>query len=202
MRLRKTAKIRALASARSRITVFSSPGDRSRGLLCCGPLRLPCALGRSGVTHGKREGDGATPAGRHRLAALRVRRDRLPGPRSRLPARVIRRDDGWCDDAGDGRYNRPIRLPDRAGHERMWRDDGLYDIVGILGWNLRPRIRGRGSAIFLHLARPDPARPGLAPTAGCIALRRDDLKRLLLAVGARAVVVIGAKPSKERSPCR
>jgi L,D-peptidoglycan transpeptidase YkuD (ErfK/YbiS/YcfS/YnhG family) len=139
----------------------------------------------------KREGDGATPAGRLRLQRLIIRRDRLPGPGAALPAQAMRPDDGWCEDASHGRYNCPIRLPSVAGHETMWRDDHLYDVVGVLDWNLRPRIRGLGSAIFLHLCRP-----AFGPTAGCLALRGPDLKRLLLAAGPRPVFLVAAKPRK------
>jgi L,D-peptidoglycan transpeptidase YkuD (ErfK/YbiS/YcfS/YnhG family) len=174
------------------ITVFSSPRERHRGLLRCGPLVIPCALGAAGVTHLKREGDGATPAGRYRLVRLHVRRDRVAGPRAAVPVRALRPEDGWCDDPADGRYNRPIRLPAAARHERMWRDDGLYDLVGVLDWNLSPRIRGRGSAIFVHLARD-----GFAPTAGCIALRREDLKRLLALAGPHPEFRVTAKPRKQ-----
>jgi L,D-peptidoglycan transpeptidase YkuD (ErfK/YbiS/YcfS/YnhG family) len=173
--------------------LFSSPGERHRGLLRCGALLLPCAIGRSGVTQVKREGDGATPAGRHRLLWLYARPDRVLGPRSGVPARAVRRHDGWCEDPRDGRYNRPVRLPADTGHETMWRDDHLYDIVGVLDWNFAPRIRGRGSAIFVHLCRP-----GFAPTAGCIALRGEDLKRLLAAAGPRPEFLVAAKPRKLR----
>lgn len=177
------------------ITVYSTPGAPSRGLLRCGALLLPCALGMTGLTHLKREGDGATPAGRHRLLSLYVRRDRLPGPRAAVPSRAMRRDDGWCEDPGHGRYNSPIRLPSSAGHETMWRDDRLYDLVGVLDWNMRPRVRGRGSAIFLHLCRPD-----FEPTAGCVALRPDDLRRLLAVVGPRPELSLAAKPRKSARP--
>jgi len=189
--MRKTRQKPGLARAPRPITVFSSPRDRHRGVLRCGSLVMPCALGRGGVTQMKREGDGATPAGRLRLKSLIVRRDRLPGPRSALPARALRRNDGWCEDHRHGRYNCPIRLPSAAGHETMWRDDRLYDIVGVLDWNLSPRIRGRGSAIFLHLCRE-----GFGPTAGCIALRGPDLRRLLAAAGPRPVFLIAVKPRK------
>ena len=171
--------------------MFSSPAEPHRGVLRCGSLRLPCALGRGGVTHMKLEGDGATPAGRHRLGSLIVRRDRLPGPRSAVPARAMRPHDGWCEDARHGRYNCPIRLPSAAGHEAMWREDRLYDVVGVLDWNRSPRIRGRGSAIFLHLCRE-----GFGPTAGCIALRGPDLNRLLGVAGPRPVFLVAAKPRK------
>jgi L,D-peptidoglycan transpeptidase YkuD (ErfK/YbiS/YcfS/YnhG family) len=137
-------------------------------------LTVPCALGRGGISRGKREGDGATPAGRLVLRRIWYRADRVPRPRSRLPVHAIRPDDGWCDAAGDRNYNRPVRLPYPASHERLWRDDHVYDVVVELGWNERPRVQGRGSAIFLHLARP-----GYAPTEGCVALARADMLRLL-----------------------
>jgi len=103
----------------------------------------------------------------------------------------MRKDDGWCDDVEHGRYNCPVRLPFSASHETMWRDDGLYDVVGVLDWNLRPRIRRRGSAIFLHLAGP-----GFPPTAGCIAVTRRGLSLLLAACAAEPCLVVAAKPRR------
>ena len=194
MRSRKKKPQTALASVLGQITVFSSPREPSRGLLRYGPLTLKCALGRSGVTYLKREGDGATPAGRLRLLRLILRPDRGLRPRTALPCRVLRPNDGWCEDPRSGLYNRPIRLPSAAGHETMWRDDRLYDIVGVLDWNMRPRVRGRGSAIFLHLARP-----GHRPTAGCIALEKKDLRLLLAAVGPKVEFVVGGKPRRRRT---
>jgi L,D-peptidoglycan transpeptidase YkuD (ErfK/YbiS/YcfS/YnhG family) len=193
MSARKKGEKSGFARPPRRITVFSSPREPHRGLLRCGQLALPCALGRGGVTHLKREGDGCTPAGRHRIVSLIVRRDRLAGPPTLLPARAMRRNDGWCEDPRHGRYNYAIRLPSPAGHETMWRSDHLYDIVGVLDWNFRPRIRGRGSAIFLHLCRP-----GFGPTAGCIALRLGDLKRLLALAGRSAELRVAAKAQKAR----
>ena len=105
--------------------------------------------------------------------------------------RAMRRDDGWCEDARHGRYNRPIRLPSAAGHETMWRDDRLYDIVGVLDWNFRPRIRGRGSAIFLHLCRP-----GFGPTAGCIALRLPRPAAPARGAGPRPEFLVGGKAAQ------
>jgi L,D-peptidoglycan transpeptidase YkuD (ErfK/YbiS/YcfS/YnhG family) len=174
------------------ITVFSSPREPHRGLIRCGALVLQCALGRSGVRHLKREGDGATPAGRHRVLSLIVRPDRLR-PRSSLRMRALRRNDGWCEDSRHGSYNRPIRLPSSAGHETMWREDRLYDVVGVLDWNFCPRIRGRGSAIFLHLAREN-----FRPTAGCIALNRRDLLLLLAAAGPHPRFLVAANPRKKK----
>jgi L,D-peptidoglycan transpeptidase YkuD (ErfK/YbiS/YcfS/YnhG family) len=167
------------------IRVHRSPLDPRRGVLIAGPTALPCALGRAGVTRAKREGDGATPAGRFRLLGAFYRPDRLPRPRTRLPVRALRPADGWCDDPHDRRYNRPIRLPDAARHERMWRDDRLYDVVLDIGWNRGPIARGRGSAIFLHLAKP-----GFPPTEGCVAVPRTAIRRLLERIGPRTRIEI------------
>ena len=143
---------------------------------------MPCALGRSGRRALKREGDGATPIGHFLLERVLYRPDRSPRPRTGLPLRAIAPADGWCDAPADRNYNRSIRHPYPASAERLWRADGLYDVVVVLACNRRPRIRGRGSAIFIHVARP-----GFTPTEGCIALRRPDLLRLLatLKQGAR-----------------
>jgi L,D-peptidoglycan transpeptidase YkuD (ErfK/YbiS/YcfS/YnhG family) len=146
----------------------------ARGVLVAGGMRVPCALGRAGITQDKREGDGATPAGTHGLVGVLYRPDRLCRPVTRLPVAPIRRDDGWCDDPADRRYNRPVRLPYAASHERLWRDDHLYDVLVILNYNLARPVRGRGSAIFLHLTAA-----GLAPTAGCVAVGVEAIRRLL-----------------------
>jgi L,D-peptidoglycan transpeptidase YkuD (ErfK/YbiS/YcfS/YnhG family) len=147
---------------------------RSQGKLCLDTLNLRCALGRGGRRPKQREGDGITPLGLWRVREVLYRADRLPRPRTALPVRVIRSRDGWCDAASDRNYNRPVPLPYPASHERLWREDGLYDVVIVLGYNDRPRSLGRGSAIFMHLVRPD-----YAPTAGCIALSRGDMLKLL-----------------------
>lgn len=133
-----------------------------------------CALGRSGLTARKREGDGATPRALMPLLRVLYRPDRVERPVSRLPVSPIGRHDGWCDEPHDRSYNRPVALPYPASAESLWRDDHLYDIVVVLGYNDTPRIKGRGSAIFLHVASDD-----YGPTAGCIAVSRRDLVRLL-----------------------
>lgn len=167
------------------IRVFPSPLDRRKGRLVAGGLSAPCALGRSGTTRRKREGDGASPVGRFALLEVLWRPDRGFRPRTALPARALRPADGWCDDPADRRYNRPVRRPFGASHEAMWREDGLYDLVLDIGWNRGPIRPGRGSAIFLHVAAP-----GYAPTAGCIALDRGTLRRLLPRIGPRTRVEI------------
>jgi L,D-peptidoglycan transpeptidase YkuD (ErfK/YbiS/YcfS/YnhG family) len=157
------------------------------GTLSFGGLRLPCALGRSGRRAAKREGDGATPIGSFAVREVFYRADRLARPRTALPLRPIAALDGWCDDPLDRNYNRRVRHPYPASAERLWRSDHLYDLVVVLGYNDHPRVAGRGSAIFVHVAGP-----GYAPTAGCIALRLPDLKRLLEEVPRGAVVTITA----------
>jgi L,D-peptidoglycan transpeptidase YkuD (ErfK/YbiS/YcfS/YnhG family) len=146
------------------------------GLLRFGGQVLRCALGKGGVrpAHEKREGDGATPAARMPLRRLLYRADRGVAPSCRVPAEPIARDDGWCDDPADAAYNRPVRLPHAARHEKLWREDNVYDLIGVLGWNDDPPQRDRGSAIFLHIARPD-----LSPTEGCVALPEKELRKLL-----------------------
>jgi L,D-peptidoglycan transpeptidase YkuD (ErfK/YbiS/YcfS/YnhG family) len=132
------------------------------------------ALGRTGIRALKREGDGGTPLGRFPVRQVLYRPDRVARPRTQLPVRAIRSDDGWCEDPADRNYNRLVTLSTLSKADRLTRSDHLYDLILVLGYNDRPRIRGKGSAIFVHLARP-----GYAPTAGCIALSRHDLTMLL-----------------------
>jgi L,D-peptidoglycan transpeptidase YkuD (ErfK/YbiS/YcfS/YnhG family) len=159
---------------RQTLIVQPRPGAPTKGILRLGDRSFPCALGRSGVTRNKREGDGATPAGRFAILDIRYRGDRIPRPATRLPLRRSRPADGWCDAVGDRNYNRPVRMPYPRSAETMWRDDGLYDVVVILDWNVTRRSQGRGSAIFFHLARP-----GFLPTEGCVAVRLADMRKLL-----------------------
>ena len=144
------------------------------GRFHAGPLVLACALGCAGITHAKREGDHATPAGEFRLLSGFFRADLGARPAWVLPLRRIRPGDGWCDDPGSAAYNRQVSLPCRGSHEKLWRPDRLYDLVIVLDCNIHPRRKSRGSAIFLHCAQP-----GFAPTEGCVALRPGDLRRLL-----------------------
>jgi L,D-peptidoglycan transpeptidase YkuD (ErfK/YbiS/YcfS/YnhG family) len=170
----------------ARLTVHPRPDDPTRGLLRLGDRTFACRLGRAGPTATKREGDGATPRGRPMaLLSLLYRADRVARPRTLLPCRPIRPGDGWCDDAGDGRYNRPVRLPCTVSHEQMNRPDRLYDVVVVLDWNITRRALGRGSAIFLHQTA-SPSRP----TAGCVALEPAELRRLLAALPRHAVLTV------------
>jgi L,D-peptidoglycan transpeptidase YkuD (ErfK/YbiS/YcfS/YnhG family) len=168
------------------ILVRVRPGQRTRGWLLAGPLALPVALGRGGIKANKREGDGGTPRGVFRLRRLWWRADRTARPRTRLPVRRIRADDGWCEDPRDRHYNQPIRLPPNHPGDRLWRDDRLYDFIIELDHNTRPRIARRGSAVFIHVARP-----GFMPTAGCVALAAPALRRLLTRLGPQTRLILG-----------
>lgn len=149
-----------------------------RGRLEFGSISVPCALGRSGIAGGKREGDGGTPMGRFALRRLLYRADRLALPPGGLPATPISPHDGWCDAPGDPAYNRPVRLPYPASCETLWREDHLYDLVVTLGYNDAPVRPGAGSAIFFHLAKEE-ADGGLAATEGCVALTLENMLRVL-----------------------
>ena len=161
--------------AEIRIPAFEAA---SQGRLRWDGRDIRCALGRGGVVGAdlKREGDGATPLGDWPMRQLFWRPDRLEKPVTQLPVIALRPDMGWCDDPAHADYNRQVALPFPASHEKLWREDHVYDLVVVLGYNDDPVIAGRGSAIFLHLARDD-----FSPTEGCVACARDDLLDLLSA---------------------
>ncbi|MBO6795780.1 L,D-transpeptidase family protein [Maricaulis sp.] len=151
-------------------------------------IHVRAALGRSGViaADDKREGDGATPTGRYPVRRVLYRPDRGEPPETALPCRALREDDGWCDAPQDAAYNCPVRLPFMASHEKMWREDELYDIVVVLGHNDDPPTPGAGSAIFLHCKRGD-----FQPTEGCVALANADVRSFLRLVRPGDHIVIG-----------
>jgi L,D-peptidoglycan transpeptidase YkuD (ErfK/YbiS/YcfS/YnhG family) len=185
-RAKKLTKQRTMERTTLRsIRVSTRPGRKSEGWLFAGPLTAPIALGRSGIKANKREGDGGTPHGRFRPLRLWWRADRLPRPRTLLPVRRIGPDDAWCEDPQDRRYNHPFRRSANEPGDRLRRDDNLYDMVIEIDHNTRPRVAGRGSAVFIHVARP-----GFAPTAGCVALRPRDLKALLSRINPKTRILI------------
>jgi len=161
------------------------PGNPSQGWLEAGPLAIPVALGRAGIRANKREGDGGTPRGDFRLLRLWYRADRHPRPRTRLPVRRITPDIAWCEDPHDRRYNRPFRRAGGAPGDRLRREDNLYDFIVEIDHNARPRVARRGSAVFIHVARP-----GLRPTAGCVAMALPRLRWLLSRIGPTTIVSI------------
>jgi L,D-peptidoglycan transpeptidase YkuD (ErfK/YbiS/YcfS/YnhG family) len=175
--------------------------NRSAARLHAGQLVLRCAIGGAGVRRDKREGDHASPAGSWRLLSG-FYRPQKPPPRSLLPMRPICKNMGWCYDPASALYNRQVTTPFRASHEALWRDDRLYDLIIVVDYNIFPRRSQRGSAIFIHCAREETAareksaagkgfaRDGFAPTEGCVALRYEDLRRLLPRLSRRTVLTI------------
>jgi L,D-peptidoglycan transpeptidase YkuD (ErfK/YbiS/YcfS/YnhG family) len=157
-----------------KIVVRRAPGNPREGRLVLAHGVRRAALGKGGVAALKREGDGTTPLGRFPIRQVLYRADRMKRPSTPFPIHAISASDGWCEDPADRNYNRLVKLSPRSSADRLTRDDTLYDLVLVLGYNDRPRVRGRGSAIFVHLARAN-----YSPTAGCIALSRHDLLMLL-----------------------
>ncbi|AUG54633.1 L,D-transpeptidase family protein [Thalassospira marina] len=136
------------------------------------------AIGKTGMSLDKREGDGASPIGNWTLRYVMYRADRVPAPKTGLPVHILAPDDGWCDAPSSSHYNRPVRLPLDASHEKLWREDAVYDVIVALDHNDSPAVPGNGSAIFMHIARP-----AYNGTEGCIALSRADLYEILAGCG-------------------
>jgi len=139
-----------------------------------GALHFRCALGRSGVRSKKREGDGATPEGIFCLRRVLYRSDRMKKPETLLPISAIRPEDGWCNAPEHIHYNRPVTFPFEASAEHLWREDSLYDLLLIPGFNDAPPKSDKGSAIFVHVAETN-----YGQTEGCIAFALKDLQTIL-----------------------
>ena len=135
-----------------------------------------CAIGRSGVVEDKKEGDGGTPVGTFKIRKIYYRPDRInPAEiKTDIPLVALSEDDGWADDVNSPEYNKYVKLPFEPSHENLWRDDHVYDIIAVIGYNDDPVVNGKGSAIFLHVAKEN-----YSPTAGCIALEKNDLLNIL-----------------------
>jgi L,D-peptidoglycan transpeptidase YkuD (ErfK/YbiS/YcfS/YnhG family) len=168
------------------VTVRAAAGQRTRGWLTAGGQTIPVALARGGIKADKREGDGGTPMGKFRPVRLWWRADRHPRPATFLPVRAIGPEDAWCEDPSDRHYNQPVRLNAKDGCDRLRRDDHLYDFIIEINHNTHPRIAGRGSAVFLHLARPN-----FSPTSGCVSMTKAAMLRLLKRLGPKTRIVIG-----------
>jgi L,D-peptidoglycan transpeptidase YkuD (ErfK/YbiS/YcfS/YnhG family) len=177
------------------LTVQVDTADSSLGWATLGEKRWRCVIGAGGVREDKVEGDGATPVGEYPLRRLYFRNDRLVLPKVRLPARPIGEHDGWCDDPRSSSYNRLVRVPNEWSHEKMWREDGLYDLLVVVGYNDDPPEGEWGSAIFLHIARDD-----MSPTRGCIAFARDDLLDLVPLLGPQTRLRIHSLSAAEETP--
>ena len=169
------------------IFVRQSGSKKSKGVMIAGARHFPCALGRNGLTHIKREGDGATPVGRFQILRSYFRADRVRICASGIELERITLDQGWCDAPGDRNYNRSVKLPYPGSHEIMWRKDRLYDFCLVLDQNYSKRMRGLGSAIFFHLATDD-----YRPTEGCVAIKLSDMRWLLGHIGTKTNLIIEA----------
>ncbi len=157
-----------------------------------GEHKFDCAIGRGGISANKVEGDGCTPIGRFLWRKIYYRPDKLSLPGVSLPVKAITGDDGWCDDPKDTHYNSLVKLPHQASHEKLYRADHLYDLVVVVGHNDDPPVPGKGSAVFIHVAREN-----FSPTAGCIALK---LENLLTIVGqADQSTYLHVEPAGPRS---
>jgi L,D-peptidoglycan transpeptidase YkuD (ErfK/YbiS/YcfS/YnhG family) len=148
--------------------------NSSSGILQVGHMHFPCLLGKNGKTFRKREGDGKSPIGKWRLEQLYYRPDKIVRPRTSVNCKAMKSNDGWCDAAGHGRYNRHVTLPFKSSHENLWRNDQAYDLIATTNHNMRPRMQGGGSAIFLHVINR-----GSIGTEGCIALSEEHLRIVL-----------------------
>jgi len=158
---------------------------RRDGTLICEDKIFRCALGRQGVGRKCAEGDGITPVGTYPLRRVLYRADRLSPPVTLLPIAMMEKNDGWCDDPQSPLYNQQIKKPFPASHETLYRDDSLYDIIVVIGYNDHPIITGKGSAIFIHVAQPH-----YEPTEGCIALSLSDLLEVLALCGTETEIEI------------
>ena len=173
----------------------------SQGRLIFGHTHFPCLLGKTGMRFRKHEGDGASPIGSWQLENLYYRPDKMLRPLSGLNTKPMSEVDGWCDAQGNFAYNRAVKLPFHASHERLWRNDNAYDLVVTTNHNQRPRIRGFGSAIFFHAIGKN-----AKSTEGCIALREKHLRFILNNCSRKTLLIIwppnGSPPVRQKSPIR
>ena len=161
------------------ILVTPTSENPSRGILKLGHRQYPCALGKSGTTTDKNEGDHKSPIGSFNLRSVYYRYDKLREPiYSKVPLMALLKEDGWCDDPEDPAYNKSVMLPYHASAESLWREDDLYDVLVVLGYNDAPVEPGKGSAIFMHVAE-DLNNDDYKGTEGCVSLKKDDLLEIL-----------------------
>ncbi len=151
----------------------------------------PCTIGRSGFVRDKKEGDGGTPVGRYHLREVFYRADRIPEPESGLPVKALSKDDGWCDDPQSDKYNQLVTLPFPFSHEELFREDYLYDLIVVIGYNDDPVAKGAGSAIFMHVARHE-----FTPTDGCVGLELPALKSVVKRLTPETVMVLSESQNR------
>jgi L,D-peptidoglycan transpeptidase YkuD (ErfK/YbiS/YcfS/YnhG family) len=173
-----TAPAKATTVASANIIQVRAKPKAIQGTLKFAGQTYDCMVGQYGIASPKYEGDGCTPAGLFHMREVRYRADRLTTPpQSGLPVFKSKPSDGWCDDPEDVAYNRIVTLPYQSDAEPMWRDDHLYDVLGVIGYNDAPVVAGAGSAIFLHVMRPPT--DDHQYTAGCVSMKIEDVLAVL-----------------------
>ena len=148
-------------------------------------FKFKCALGKAGIGNKKFEGDNITPKGEFKIVKIYYRKDRLKNLTSKIKLTGIAKNMGWCDDPKSSKYNQPIKLPTKYGHEILYRKDNIYDLIFVLNYNIKPTIKNKGSAIFIHVARKN-----YKKTAGCIALKKVNLIYLVKEIKKNTKVII------------
>ena len=149
-------------------------------------FKFRCALGKGGIKQKEREGDFITPKGKFKLIKIYYRSDRIKKINSTLKTIKIKKNMGWCDDVSSNYYNKQIKISKKIGHEKLYRKDDLYDIIVVLNYNLNPTIKGKGSAIFLHVTKKN-----YKKTQGCIALKKNELLSLISKIKKNTQIKIG-----------
>ena len=148
-------------------------------------LKFKCALGKAGIRKKKKEGDNITPKGIYKIIKIYYRDDRIKKISSKFKLIKITKNMGWCDDPKSKKYNQLIKLPNRYSHEKFFKKDNSYDLIVILNYNINPIIKNKGSAIFIHIAKKN-----YKSTAGCIALKKDDLLKLIKIIDTNTKIFI------------
>tara|TARA_Y100000816_G_scaffold162224_1_gene116075 strand:+ start:177 stop:668 length:492 start_codon:yes stop_codon:yes gene_type:complete len=147
--------------------------------------KVKCALGKRGIGVKKKEGDQITPRGSYKIRGILYRRDKIKNLKTKLIKKVINKKMGWCDDPKSKKYNQLIKLPSKFNFEKLYRNDDIYDIVFILNFNTSPVKKNKGSAIFVHIAKKN-----YLPTRGCIAIKKNDIKKLAREINRKTLVKI------------
>jgi L,D-peptidoglycan transpeptidase YkuD (ErfK/YbiS/YcfS/YnhG family) len=148
-------------------------------------LKFRCALGKAGVGNKKSEGDNITPKGNYKIVSIYYRKDRVKKITSKIKLLKIKKDMGWCDDPKSVSYNQLIKLPANFSYEKLFRKENIYDLIIVLDYNMKPTIKNKGSAIFIHVARRK-----FNKTSGCIALKKTDLRRLIKEINKKTKIII------------
>ena len=148
--------------------------------------KLKCSIGKSGIISSKKEGDLATPKGTFKLGTLYYRRDKNKGIQCKIKKIIIKKKMGWCNDIRSKKYNQEISFPFKYRAEKLYRKDKIYDLFISIKYNFNPTIKGKGSAIFLHIADSK-----YKPTEGCIAISKNDFLKILPLINSKTKISIG-----------